>query len=141
MTTVVVDANVLASGFVRTNPAAPPTRLVDLWEARAYELIVSPHILTEVEHTFQGRYFQRRMSQEQIAADLLLLQTDASLIPITLQVHGVATHREDDLVLATAVSAQADYLVTGDTKLQHLGSYEGVQILSPRAFLELLRHS
>jgi predicted nucleic acid-binding protein len=44
----------------------------------------------------------------------------------------------DDVVLATAVSAHADYLVTGDTGLLHVGNYEGVQILSPRAFLDLL---
>jgi predicted nucleic acid-binding protein len=50
----------------------------------------------------------------------------------------VATHPEDDLVLATAVSAHADYLVTGDRKLQRLGSYQGVRILSPREFLAVL---
>jgi predicted nucleic acid-binding protein len=48
----------------------------------------------------------------------------------------VATHPEDDLVLATAISAKAEYLVSGDTKLQRLGTYEGVKIVSPREFLE-----
>jgi predicted nucleic acid-binding protein len=40
------------------------------------------------------------------------------------------------LFLATAVSAEADYLVMGDRKLQDLGAYEGVTIASPRQFLE-----
>jgi predicted nucleic acid-binding protein len=53
-------------------------------------------------------------------------------------VHNIATHPEDDVILATAVSAKADYLVTGDTKLQHIGMYRGVVILSPRRFLETL---
>lgn len=57
---------------------------------------------------------------------------------ITVEVHGVAAHPEDDLVLATALSGQADYLVTGDLKLQRLGTHQGVQILSPRAFLDVL---
>ncbi len=47
----------------------------------------------------------------------------------------------DDLILATAMSSQADYLVTGDKQLQDLGTYQGVTILSPRAFLDLLRTS
>lgn len=47
-------------------------------------------------------------------------------------------HPEDDLVLAAAVSARADYRVTGDSKLQLRGRYQGVIILSPRAFLDLL---
>jgi predicted nucleic acid-binding protein len=42
------------------------------------------------------------------------------------------------LILATAVSANADYLVTGDRKLRDLGRYANVTILSPRAFVELL---
>jgi putative PIN family toxin of toxin-antitoxin system len=138
MSTVVLDANVLASGFVRANPNAAPTRLVDSWEAGAYTLIVSDHIQTEVANTFQDRYFQQRMSPEQIARAEALLQYQAVVVPITVEVHGVATHPEDDLVLATAVSAQVEYLVTGDTQLQKLGSYQGVTILSPRAFLDLL---
>lgn len=50
----------------------------------------------------------------------------------------MATHPEDDLVLATAVSAQADYLITGDAMLRKLRTYEGVSIVSPREFLDVL---
>jgi predicted nucleic acid-binding protein len=53
-------------------------------------------------------------------------------------VSGVATHREDDQILAAAVSARAEYLVTGDKQLQQLGIYQGVRVISPRAFLDLL---
>ena len=46
---------------------------------------------------------------------------------------------EDDLVLAAALSAGANYLVTGDTRLQRLRTYEGIRIVSPREFVEVLR--
>jgi len=68
----------------------------------------------------------------------LLLQQEALLTPLTAEVHGVATHPEDDPILATAVSGNAEYLVTGDDKLQRLGSYQGVTIVSPRQFLDIL---
>lgn len=55
-------------------------------------------------------------------------------------VTSVATHPEDDLVLATAVSAQVDYLVTGDRQLQRLDTFQDVRILSPRQFLTILEH-
>ena len=51
---------------------------------------------------------------------------------------GIATHPEDDVVLATAVSAKARYLVTGDAKLQDLRTYQDVTIFSARAFLTLV---
>jgi predicted nucleic acid-binding protein len=61
-----------------------------------------------------------------------------SFTAITSPVSGVATHPEDDLILAAAVSAQADYLVTGDARLQALGSYQGVKIVTPREFVQIL---
>ena len=90
-------------------------------------------------HTFEDPYFRRRLSRQQMEADFTLLREEATVIALTVPVQGVATHPEDDLVLATAVSGPAEYLITGDRQLQRLGSYEGVVILSPRAFLDRLR--
>jgi len=134
--TVVLDTNVLAAGFVRPEPA--PGQLLAAWLAGAYMLIVSDHILTELARTFEEPYFRHHLTPEQRANNLALVREEATITPLTAQVTGIATHPEDDLVLATAVSGQAQYLVTGDKKLQQLGTYQGVTILSPRAFLELL---
>jgi putative PIN family toxin of toxin-antitoxin system len=135
----VLDANVLASGFVRMNPRAIPTQLVDAWRRGAFELVVSEHLRSETLRAFRAPYFRERLSPSQVsrAAAALLYQT--TQVEITSDIHGIATHPEDDLVVATAVSAAADYLVTGDKKLQELGMYEGVRIISPRAFMDLLR--
>jgi predicted nucleic acid-binding protein len=68
-----------------------------------------------------------------------LVQQHALIIPVTARVSGIATHPEDDVILATAESAQAHYLVTGERKLQRLGAYKE-KILSPSAFLDVLRN-
>lgn len=70
-----------------------------------------------------------------------LLRRTAVQTPITVEVRGVATHPEDDLILATALSAGAQYLATGDLKVQRLGTYQGVRLLSPRALVEELENS
>ena len=77
-------------------------------------------------------------SPAQIAAAVQLVAAEATVVVPTVTVAGVATHPEDDRVLAAAASARADYLVTGDRQLRRLGGYEGVRILSPREFLDLL---
>jgi uncharacterized protein len=138
MTSVVLDTNALVSGFARVNPDAAPSQLIDLWRAHAFDLIVSEHIKVEVERTFARPYFRRKMTDVQIARAKALLDSDARLVRPDVPVHGVATHPEDDVVLSTAVSARADYLVTGDAQLQKLGAYEGVTIVSPRRFVDLL---
>ena len=134
----VVDTNVLASGFVRANLQAAPVRVLDAWRTRAYTLVVSQPIVEELASTLQEPYFRRRLSPAHIAANLALLRKQAVTTPINVAISGVATHPEDDLVLATAVSARADYLVTGDHQRQQLSTYQGVTILSPRQFLDVL---
>jgi predicted nucleic acid-binding protein len=57
-----------------------------------------------------------------------LLDSSALIVVPDAGVRGVATHPEDDVVLATGVSAGADFLVTGDRKLLQLGTYRGVRI-------------
>jgi putative PIN family toxin of toxin-antitoxin system len=104
--------------------------------AGAFRLVISDPVFDEVARNMVKPYFRRQLTPRQIAANLTLLANEAQLTPITAAISGIATHPEDDAILATAVSAGADYLVTGDTKLQQLGSYQGVRVLSPAAFAQ-----
>ncbi len=135
----VPDTNVLASGLASfRNPASTVAQILGLWRAGGFTLVTSEYIVTELSHTLQSTYFWQRLSPQQISSAMRLLRSETTITPITAKVHGVATHPEDDVILATAVSAKADYLVTGDTKLQHVGTYQRVTILSPRRFLATL---
>jgi putative PIN family toxin of toxin-antitoxin system len=138
---VVLDTNVLASGLASfRNPSSTVAALLRLWRLGGFTLVTSAHILTELSHTLHTPYFRQRLTPKQINSAMSLFRSEATITPTTAKVHGIATHPEDDVILATAVSAKADYLVTGDTKLQHVGTYQGVTILSPRRFLEALEH-
>lgn len=46
----------------------------------------------------------------------------------------VVEDREDNKILASAIKAQADYLITSDWHLLKLGEYRGVKIVSPQGF-------
>ncbi|MDQ3225740.1 MAG: PIN domain-containing protein, partial [Chloroflexota bacterium] len=109
--------------------------------AGPFELIVSPHILVELERTLTKPYYRTRRSQPQIESAERFVASVATVVVPTIVVSGVTPHAEDDLVLAAAVSAQADYLVTGDKRFQMVGAYMGVAILSPRAFLDYLEQT
>jgi uncharacterized protein len=54
------------------------------------------------------------------------------------EVH-VVRDRDDDMVVACALAAKADYLVSRDKDLLSLGQHEGVTMISPEAFLRVLR--
>jgi putative PIN family toxin of toxin-antitoxin system len=132
----VFDANVIAAGF----PAKPGTleMLINRWFADEFRLVVSDYILDEVENAWAKPYWRARFTTNQVRTALHVLRRDAEVTPITVTIEGIASHPEDDMVLATAVSAEAEYLVTGDRELQDLRSYGQVQIVSPTAFLAIL---
>jgi putative PIN family toxin of toxin-antitoxin system len=141
MSSVVVDTNVLASGVASfRNPTNTVATILRLWRLGVFTLVTSEYILTELARTLQTPYFRKRLSSQQITSAMRLLRRRTTITPLTTIVHGVATHPEDDVILATAVSAKADYLVTGDTKLQRLGTYKTVTILSPKRFIEILKN-
>jgi uncharacterized protein len=138
VTTVVLDTNTLLSGTLTAT--TPPGQIIDAWRAGRFEVAISDPILAEcTRHLTTDTYFRRRLTGEQITDYLRLLNTMAIPVAITAQVQGVATHPEDDLVLATALSAQAEYLVTGDRMLRSLGTFQSVAIVSPADFVVQLQ--
>ncbi len=139
MISSVLDTNILASGTVTA--VTPPGQILDRWLDRQFELVISEHIIDELERTLSKSYFQKHLTPSTTKAFIDLLQSKATIIPITIKVKGVATHPEDDLVIAAAVSGKVDYLVTGDGPLlRKVGnSYKGVTLISPNDFLAVLK--
>src|SRR3989344_294816 len=134
MISAVLDTNVLASGTVSSYN--PPSQILDAWRLGQFELITSEHIINELYRTFQKPYFQNHISADDMISFIDLLQNESTITPITTKVSGVAVHPEDDIILATAVSAKADYLVTGDVRLlQKVGStFREVKLVNPIDF-------
>jgi len=134
-----LDTNILASGFRKLeDPTSTPSRIVGHWIVGNFELACSEFILDELSRTLNNRYFRRYLSEHEISNALRMVRDESTMVPITVDVSGITTHPEDDLVLACAVSAGARYLVTGDRALLNLGEYLGVTIISARDFLEVL---
>ena len=52
MTRVVLDTNVLAPGF--TSGFGASAQLLDLWKGGVFELVVSEHLLAELERAFRA---------------------------------------------------------------------------------------
>lgn len=109
--------------------------MIQAWEDGRFRLIVSQPLIDEVNRNLIRLHLGGRVSQADLASLSLLLQMNVETTPLTVAVQGVATHPEDDLILATAISAGADCLVTGDRQLLALGTFRGIDIVTPSAFL------
>jgi putative PIN family toxin of toxin-antitoxin system len=131
-----LDVNVLVSGFPAVTGA--PSELLARWSNLEYELVISEHILDELAAVWGRPYWRARYSVDRVRATMRRLRTQAVIVEPDATVRGIANDEEDDLVLATAVAGDVDFLVTGDRQLQALGRFRHVTILSPRQFLDLL---
>ena len=101
-------------------------------------MVVSAQLLAEIERAWTKRYFAERLREDVRVDFRQLLWHQAVITPITIAVSGVATHLEDDLVLATALSGGAAFVVTGDHELLGLKAYEGLALVSVHEFLDIL---
>ena len=135
MIRAVFDTNVLASGAIAI--AGPVAALIDAWHRGEVEIVVSMHILGELDRALSNAYFVARLDADTRDTFLTLART-TTVIAITAPIPNVASTEDDNLVLATAESAGVPYLVTGDAELLRIGEYKGTRILSPRQLHDLL---
>lgn len=97
-------------------------------------LATSVPLLDELESTLQRKFNVGKS----VPAFLRSFRTSVTLVEPAALKKPVCRDATDDIVLATAIAAGADFIVTGDQDLLVLKSHEGVRILTPRAFLEKL---
>jgi putative PIN family toxin of toxin-antitoxin system len=134
----VLDTNTLVSAILV--PGGLPVRILFAAYANVFLCFSSDVIISEVMSALGRERIRRKYHLDPAIMSRVeaFLSSDPVRVPLTVSVRGVATHPEDDLILATALSAQADYLVTGDRQLQALRTFQSVQIVSPREFVTLL---
>lgn len=140
MIRAVIDVNVLLSAII--GPLGFSRQIVLAWQAGRFVAISSAGIISELAEKLALPRIQRRYSIES-PQDILWLQVllanQAELIIVPPEERlPVTGDPEDDYVLATARLAQAEYLVTGDHRLLDLRQYQGVRMVTPREFVQLL---
>ncbi len=128
---VVLDSNVLLSGLVSRGLCE--TVVVACLEH--HDIVASEHILEEVAFHLTDKF---HASPEQVTATVDLLRRECELVN-PADVPASACRDPDDLkILGTALAGHVKWLVTGDRDLLALDQFQEIQILSPRAFCELL---
>jgi uncharacterized protein len=135
---VVLDANVLVSGLI--SQEGPPGRILDAWLAEQFQLFISSQILEELRRVLQYPRIRERVAMKQAILLLKKLSSHAELVDGIVKLNVLSLDPSDNIYLACAVEARADYLVTGnrDHFKEAGGIYQSVQIISPRAFLDTL---
>ena len=135
---LVIDTNIVFSGLLYGGKPLQVLQYVVSGHAQAYasEWMLSEltGILSRPEHT--ARLEKLRTTAAQISDDYTgLIQF---VIPSELNCR-VSRDINDDPILACALCAKADFIVSGDKDLLVLNTFEGMPILTASQVLEVLQ--
>ena len=133
----VVDTNVIVSALIR--PAGAAGILMRRLREGAFTAVFSPELIDEIAAVLchpkiRTKYRTNPKDFEDIAA-LFALRGD--LVTCEERIR-LCRDPDDDFLLETAVSGNADYLVTGDEDLLSLKKLRQIKILKPAPFLAIL---
>lgn len=132
---VVLDTNVLVSGTI-VRHGFPGRILVAVLDERI-TLVVSPYLLAEYLNVIQRPHIAKKYPN---LSDWLVLvrrfiSANAISVSPTSVPRVIQDDPKDDAILACALTGGVQYIVSGDQHLLKLGSYHGIEIVTPREFV------
>jgi putative PIN family toxin of toxin-antitoxin system len=128
---VLLDTNVIVSAVTTRGLCADVFRAV----LAAHELVTCAKVIQEVRRILGIKF---DVPEQLIAEYLELIGQDAIVAEPEDLPDLPIQDRDDVAIVAAAIAAKAEVLVTGDHELQSLKNLGKVRILSPRAFWEEL---
>jgi len=133
---VVLDTNILMSGLML--PDSIPGRILQAWRNAHFDLVLSEPMLKEITRVLNYPKIQKRLQwdQHQIEQYVLLLRFKTDIVSLEGVDAHVPTDPNDNMVLATLLASQADYLISGDSDLLNLSDKHA--IMTPAEFAQLL---
>jgi putative PIN family toxin of toxin-antitoxin system len=141
MIKAVLDANVLVSAILSSK--GHPARVLNEWKAGFFDVVMSLAILEEIERVILYPKIKKRLNWLDLEMDefLLGLAQFAVMVSKEPRVDVVKEDPSDNKYLACAQKGQADFVVSGDKHLLKLRSYGGVNIVTPKGFLDVLKEA
>ena len=135
---LVLDTNIVVAGLLWNGP---PRRLLQAAIDGDVALFSSAVLLDELAHTLGYSKFTARIESFGTSIAALVAQYTAlvSLVAPASVPRVVANDADDDHVIAAAVAARAELIVTGDRKhLLPIDSHQGIAIVTAREVVDRL---
>lgn len=130
---VVLDTNVFISAILY---GGNPRKVVNLAVTEAIEVYISLELLEELGRVLREKFTLGSIEIEKIISEI---KDFAEIITPRVHLRVIKKDPSDNKVLECAVAAKATFIVSGDKHLLNLGSFRGIQIVSPADFLRIFR--
>jgi putative PIN family toxin of toxin-antitoxin system len=135
----VLDSTILVSAFLTPGGAADAVLQKGINDE--FTCCLADEINAETMHRLHSPRLEARYAYTAADVDTFKAALRGSFLIITdlPLLTGIVRDPNDDMILACGVAAGADYVVTRDEDLLSLGTYAGITMVTPEAFLTLWR--
>ena len=125
----VFDTNVLIAAFLTEGLCSG---LLIRARKQAFNLVLCDDIIREFEGILTKKFKLASTDISEISA--IVSEAASEILHKLGPIPNICRDPNDDMIIACAVDAAADYIVTGDEDLLILKSYKDIAILNPRNF-------
>ena len=134
---ILLDTNVVVSALIW---GGTPYKLIEAAVNGDLILCTSPALLAELRVVLTREHLASRLERQRATVEeaVALYAALAVCVSPTTTPRVVPGDADDDQVIAAAVAAGADFLVSGDRHLLALGSHENIRIVTPAVAVRLL---
>jgi len=136
MLKIVADTNVLVSSLIRKGR---PHELILSIDGVSTRLISSNILIDELISVLAEKRIARYVSRRDVDRFLRYVGRRTTLIKVRSRFKVVEEDPRDNIVLNTAYSGKADYIVSGDKHLTPLREFKGTRIVTVGEMLDILK--
>lgn len=130
---VVLDTNVLISALLFKGELS---RIVGLWQTGKIVPVISKETFGELRTVLEYPKFSLFRAEIESLIEHEILPF-FEVVNISRHVKGACRDPEDDKFISCALSANADYIVTGDKDLSDLRKYQSIKIIHALDFMKM----
>lgn len=122
---VVLDTNILVSALLFRGELS---RLIDLWKKDRVIPFISKETFQELKAVLEYPKFHLTKDEIRTIIEEEILPF-FEVVDVASEVSGICNDPDDDKFISCAISASADFIVSGDKHLCELHTYKSVKII------------
>jgi putative PIN family toxin of toxin-antitoxin system len=135
LTRAVIDTGVLIRYLIR--PSAAIKELIEVrWLGDQVQMVTAPELAKELEDVLKRDTIQALVQPQEGQALLDAIDLKAEILPPLGRVPPYTRDPKGDKFVACALAGDAGYVVTVDKDILFLGALSGVDMVTPKEFVE-----
>lgn len=137
MIRVVLDTNVVISAAIATD--GNPAMIFEMLILEEIKNFTTQEIIEEIREVLQRPKITKRLNLLEQEFIMNTFEECSEKIKPGVNFDQIKEDPDDNKFLDCAVSASADYIISGDTHLLNLQTFRGIKIVSPAEFIKIIK--